>query len=182
MKDFSADFVQFSPNSMNQKQSAEGHLYLTSNRKMRWDYSKPEVMQYVSDGKTLYSYISGSREVTKEAIKESDADQIPLMFLVGRANLKKEFQEPTELKTAPVVSGNRVLHLVPKKKLEDIQSIDIEVNPRTNLIDRMIIWDGDNRKNELIFINIVVNSNIAADKFVFKVPPGVRVIQGSGSK
>jgi len=125
MKDFSTDFVQFSPNFVNRNQSAEGHLYLTKDRKMRWDYSKPEEMHYVSDGKTLYTYISASREVTKEAIKESDADQIPLMFLVGRANLKKEFQEPTELKTAPVVSGNRVLHLVPKKKLEDVQSIDI---------------------------------------------------------
>jgi outer membrane lipoprotein-sorting protein len=29
MKDFSADFVQFSTNFMNQKQEDEGHLYLT---------------------------------------------------------------------------------------------------------------------------------------------------------
>jgi outer membrane lipoprotein-sorting protein len=105
-----------------------------------------------------------------------------MMFLVGRANLRKEFLEPTELKIAPLVAGNRVLHLIPKKKLEDVQSIDIEVNPHTNLIDRMIIWDSDKKSNELIFINIVVNSNIAAEKFVFKVPPGVRVVQGSGSK
>jgi outer membrane lipoprotein carrier protein len=182
MKDFSADFVQFSSNFVNQKQSDEGHLYLTKDRKMRWDYSKPEEMHYVSDGKTLYTYIPRNREVTREAVKESDADQIPMMFLVGRANLRKEFLEPTELKIAPLVAGNRVLHLIPKKKLEDVQSIDIEVNPHTNLIDRMIIWDSDKKSNELIFINIVVNSNIAAEKFVFKVPPGVRVVQGSGSK
>jgi outer membrane lipoprotein carrier protein len=183
MKDFSADFVQFSADSVNQKQGSEGHLYLTKDRKMRWDYSKPEEMHYVSDGKTLSIYIPQSREVTRESVKESDADQIPLMFLLGRENLKKEFPVIKELtQTKPLFEGDRTLHLIPKRKLEEIESIDIEVNPRTNLIDRMIIWEMDKKSNDLIFTNIMVNTNIAAEKFVFKAPPGVRVVQGAGTK
>jgi len=176
MKDFSADFVQFSTNFMNQKQEDEGHLYLTKDRKMRWDYRKPEERHYVSDGKTLYIYEVNAREVTKESVKESDADQIPLMFLLGRENLKKEFPKITELKTNPLFPDDRVLHLIPKRKLEGIASIDIEVNPRTKLIDRMIIWDMDKMSNDLIFTKIEINSNVPAETFVFKTPPGVRVV------
>jgi len=179
MKDFSADFVQFSTNFVNQKQEDEGHLYLTKDKKMRWDYRKPEEKHYVTDGKTLYTYIPRSREVTKESVKESDADQIPLMFLLGRENLKKEFPTITELKTNPLFPEDRVLHLIPKRKLEGIASIDIEVNPRTKLIDRMVIWDMDKQSNDLIFTNIVINSNIPSDTFAFKTPPGVKVIQGN---
>ena len=180
MKDFSADFVQFSTNFLNQKQEDEGHLYLTKDRKMRWDYRKPEEKHYVTDGKTLYTYIPRSREVTRESVKESDWDQIPLMFLLGRENLKKEFPTITELTTTnPLFPGDRVLHLIPKRKLEGIASIDIEVNPRTKLIDRMIIWDMDKQSNDLIFTKIVINSNIPAETFVFKTPPGVKVIQGN---
>ena len=176
MKDFSADFVQFSTNFLNQKQEDEGHLYLTKDRKMRWDYRKPEERHYVSDGKTLYIYEVNAREVTKESVKESDADQIPLMFLLGRENLKKEFPKITELKTNPLFPDDRVLHLIPKRKLEGIASIDIEVNPRTKLIDRMIIWDMDKMSNDLIFTKIEINSNVPAETFVFKTPPGVRVV------
>ena len=146
---------------------------------MRWDYRKPEEKHYVTDGKTLYTYIPKSREVTQEPVKESDWDQIPLMFLLGRENLKKEFPTITELKTNPLFPEDRVLHLIPKRKLEGIASIDIEVNPRTKLIDRMIIWDMDKQSNDLIFTKIVINSNIPAETFVFKTPPGVKVIQGN---
>src|SRR5262249_30211838 len=143
----------------NRPREDEGHLYLTKDRKMRWDYRKPEEMHYVSDGKTFYTYIPRIKEVTRESVKESDADQIPLMFLLGRENLKKEFPGIQELlQTTPLFPGDRVLHLVPKRKL-DIESIDIEVNPRTNLIDRMIIWDMDKKSNDLIFMNIRINSN-----------------------
>jgi len=176
MKDFSADFEQFSTNPVNQKQRDGGHLYLTKDKKMRWEYEGPEKQLFVSNGKTLYSYSPLKREATKEQVKDSTADQIPLMYLVGQSGLKNKF-EASDLKTKPLFEGDAVIRLVPKRKNTGVQSIDIEVNPGTNLIDRMVILAMDKSRNELIFGNIVINSNIAASMFEFKPPPGTRVVQ-----
>jgi outer membrane lipoprotein carrier protein len=179
MKDFSADFVQISTNPVNQTQEDRGHLYLTKDRKMKMDYATPEEKHFVSNGKTFYTYIPRSREVTREQVKDSTAEQIPLMFMVGRANLRKEFSQIRELTGKPFFEGDLAFRLAPKRRLEEILYIDIEVNPRTNLIDRMIIWESDKAKTDFIFLNILVNTNIASSMFEFKPPPGIRVVEGS---
>ena len=178
MKDFSADFVQISTISLNQPHVDEGHLYLTRDRKMRWEYKKSEEKLFISNGKTLYSYIPLDREVTEEKVKDATAERIPMMFLVGRANLRKEFKEFEELKIKPWFDGDRVIRLYPIRKNEDIQSIEIEVNPRNNLIDRMVVLGTDKSRSEFIFMRIETNTNIPASKFEFKPPPGTRVVQG----
>ena len=178
MKDFSADFVQISTISVNQTQEDEGHLYLTRDRKMRWEYRKTEVKLFISNGKTLYSYFPLDREVGTEQVKNSMADRFPMMFLVGKAGLRNDFNF-AEVKQAPLFAGNRVIQLKPIKKNEDIQRIEIEVNPRTSLIDRMVILGTDQSRNEIIFMKIKINTNIPASKFEFTVPPGVKVVQGA---
>jgi outer membrane lipoprotein carrier protein len=179
MKDFSADFFQNSTNSVNQRQQDKGHLYLTKDRKMRWDYLEPEVKQWISNGKTLYTYIPANHQVIQEQVKNSMAEQIPIMFLIGRSGLRNEFQKIEEQSTKPLFEGDRVLRLTPNRKGQGIEKIDIEVNPRTNLIDRMVILSSDKSSNELIFMNIEINTNIPASKFEFTIPPGTRVVQGS---
>src|SRR6185436_15641679 len=88
MRDFSADFVQVEQNSLNQKSLASGHLYMARPRKTRWVYERPENSLYVSDGKTIYQYIPGDKQVRTGAVKDSVDDRIPLMFLVGQPNLR----------------------------------------------------------------------------------------------
>ena len=53
MRDFSADFVQTEQNSLNRKDQASGHLYLAKERKMKWEYNRPEEKIFVSNGKTV---------------------------------------------------------------------------------------------------------------------------------
>lgn len=178
MKDFSADFMQSSTISLNQRREDEGHLYLTRDQKMRWEYKKSEEQYYISDGKTLYTYIPLDHQATKEQVKPSTADRFPMMFLIGKAGLRKEFRDFTEL-TNPnrLFPGDRVIRLNPIRKNEDIQSIEIEVNPDKNLIDHMVILGMDKSRTELIFLNIQVNTNIPASKFEFTPPAGTRIVQ-----
>src|SRR5437016_2456763 len=88
MKDFSADFVQIFEDSLNRKQQEAGHLYLMRPRMMRWEYKNPEDKLFISDGKTVYFYVPADRQVNKEAVKQSFDDRIPMMFLLGQANLR----------------------------------------------------------------------------------------------
>ena len=180
MKDFQARFIQISKNSVNQSPADEGHLYLTRDKKMRVDYEKPEEKYFVSNGKTLFTYIPANRQVTQDPVKDSMAEQFPFMFLIGRSGLRKEFQKIDLLTAKPMMEGDQVLRLTPNRKNQDIERIEIEVNPRTFLIDRMLILNTDKSSTDFAFFEIEINQNIPASKFEFTPPPGIRVIQGSG--
>jgi outer membrane lipoprotein carrier protein len=183
MKDFQSSFIQISKNPLNQSQRDEGLLYLTRDKKMRVNYQKPEEKYFVSNGKTLYTYVPANRQVTQIPVKDSMVEQFPFMFLIGRSGLRKEFNK-IDLKkdVKPIFEGDQVLWLTPNRKSQDIERIEIEVSPRTNLIDRMTILYTDKSSTDFAFIDIETNRNIPASTFEFTPPPGIRVIQGSGTK
>jgi|SRR6267154_1431783 len=182
MRDFSADFIQITAINLNRTQQDEGHLYLTKDHKMRAEYQKPEQRLYVSDGKTLFSYSPLDREVIQEKLKDSAADLTPMMALIGRAGLAKEFDPISELNTKPLFGGDRVLRLKPVRKNENVQSIEIEVNPRSNQVDRIIVLGADKSRNEFIFMNIETNKSIPVAKFQFIPPAGTRQVIQGGTK
>ena len=183
MKDFKATFIQISANSVNQSQQDEGLLYLTRDKKMRVNYEKPEKKEWVSNGKTLYTYVPANRQVTQDPVKDAMVEEMPIMFLLGRSGLRNEFQKVEEFTgVKPLFDGDRVLRLTPNRKNQDIERIDIEVNPRTFLIDRMAIRYSDKSTTEFVFMKIEINSKIPNSTFEFTPPPGVRVVKGAGSQ
>ena len=178
MSDFSADFVQTDQNPLNRNQRASGHLYLMKPRKMRWDYTNPD-QQFVSDGKNVYFYVPADRQVTKEAVKETFDERMPLMFLVGRSNLSNEFTKFEELTRKPFLDGTRVIRMYPKRKT-DIKDVEIEVDPANYQIRRLILDHVDGSQSDFILSNIQTNTGLKAGFFEFKVPQGVQVVQGIG--
>ena len=179
MKDFQAKFIQISKNPVNQSQQDEGLLYLTRDKKMRVDYQKPEEKHFISNGKTLFTYVPANRQVTQDVVKDSMVEQFPIMFLLGRSGLRKEFKEVRFLNVKPMFEGDQVLRLTPNRKSQDIERIEIEVNPRTNLIDRMTILNTDKSSTDFAFLEIEINRNIPGSTFEFTPPQGIRVVQGS---
>jgi outer membrane lipoprotein carrier protein len=179
MTDLSADFVQISKDVLNRKQEAAGHLYLKRGRLARWEYVSPEEQLFVSDGKTVYFYVPADKQVNKEAVKETFDDRIPLLFLLGRSNLQGEFKEFALLATKPFVAGTKVVRMVPKRKT-DLKELIMEVDPENFQIRRLILDHDDGSHSEFIFSNIRTNTGLKASLFDFKVPPGVRVVEGIG--
>ena len=183
MKDFQSRFIQISKNSVNQTQQDEGLLYLTRDKKMRVNYQvsngKPEEKYFISNGKTLYTYIPANRQVTEDPVKDSMVEQFPILFLLGRSGLRKEFKEIKQLSAKPLLEGDQVLQLTPNRKSQDIERINIEVNPGKYLIDRMTVVYNDKSSTDFAFLDIEVNRNIPASTFEFTRPPGIRVVQGS---
>src|SRR5881409_3458674 len=150
MKDFSADFIQIFEDSLNRKQQESGHLYLMRPRMMRWEYKNPEEKLFVSDGKTVYFYVPADRQVNKEAVKETLDDRIPLMFLLGQANLRNEFTRFELLNTKPFFEGLKVVRMYPKRKT-DFQEIVMEVDPSNYQIRRLRFAHSDGSRSEFIF-------------------------------
>ena len=150
-------------------------------RKMRWEYQKPEEQLFVSDGKTVFFYVPADRQVNKEAVKDTFDDRVPLMFLLGRSDLRNEFtrfeRNPADIK--PFLQGTEVVRMYPKRKT-DIKDVVIEVDPANYLIRRLILSHNDGSRSEFIFSNIRLNTGLKASLFDFKVPEGVQVVQGIG--
>jgi outer membrane lipoprotein carrier protein len=179
MKDFSADFIQIFEDALNRKQQESGHLYLMRPRMMRWEYKNPEDKLFLSDGKTVYYYVPADRQVSKEAVKESFDDRVPLMFLLGRSNLRDEFTRFELLNMKPFFEGLKVVRMYPKRKT-DLQEVLMEVDPANYQIRRLLLAHKDGSRSEFIFSSIRTNSGLHASMFDFKVPPGVDVVQGLG--
>jgi outer membrane lipoprotein carrier protein len=179
MNDLSADFVQISQDLLNRKLQSAGHLYLKRPRMMRWNYEPPERQEYVSDGKTVYSYIPADRQVSRAAVRNTADDRIPLMFLLGQANLRDEFTRFETLSTKPFLEGTKVIKMYPKRK-SDLQDLIMEVDPNNYQIRRLILGHSDGTREEFIFSNIVTNKGLPDSLFKFVPPPGVQVVDGGG--
>ena len=177
MKDFTADFVQVFEDPLNRKQQESGHLYLRRPRMMRWEYQRPEGNLFISDGKTVYFYVPADRQVNKEAVRDTFDDRIPLMFLLGRGDLRSEFTRFELLNTKPFLQGTKVVRMYPRRKT-DLSEVVMEVDPANFQIRRLLLTHSDGSRQEFIFSNIRINSGVPASLFDFKVPAGVEVVDG----
>jgi outer membrane lipoprotein carrier protein len=179
MKDFSADFVQIDQISLNRKEQGAGHVYLMRPKMARYEYTSPEERLFVSDGKKVYFYVPADRQVRWDQLKEAIDDRIPLMFLVGRSNLRDEFERFETLSVKPEVEGTMVIQMYPKRKT-DLTQLVMEVEPQSYLIRRLVMTHSDGSRTDLRFSNIRVNTGLKSSLFDFKIPEGTKVREGIG--
>jgi len=179
MKDFSADFVQIDQISLNRKEQGAGHVYLMRPKMARYEYTSPEDRLFVSDGKKVYFYVPADKQVRWDQLKETIDDRIPLMFLVGRSNLRDEFERFETLKIKPEIEGTMVVQMYPKRKT-DLTELIMEVEPQSYLIRRLVMTHGDGSRTDLRFSNIRVNTGLKPSMFDFKIPEGTKVREGIG--
>ncbi len=179
MKDFSADFVQIDQISLNRNEQGAGHVYLMRPKMARYEYTSPEERLFVSDGKMVYFYIPADRQVRMDQLKEAIDDRIPLMFLVGRSNLRDEFERFETLPVKPQIEGTMVIQMYPKRKT-DLTELVMEVEPQSYLIRRLVLTHANGSRTDLRFSNIRVNSGLKPSLFNFKIPEGTKVREGIG--
>ena len=90
--DFVADFRQETEvKTLNRKLKASGKLYFKRPGKMFWRYEEPKGQFVLADGKNLYFYQPEQNQVIKSPLKNAFRSDIPLSFLLGLGNLKKDF-------------------------------------------------------------------------------------------
>jgi outer membrane lipoprotein carrier protein len=179
MNDYNSDFVQIFQGPLNRKQEEAGHVYLKRSRMMRWESKSPEETYFISDGKTVYFYVPADKQVNKESVKDTFDDRMPLMFLLGRSDLRSDFTSFALLNTKPFLEGTKVVRMTPKRKT-DLKELIMEVDPANYQIRELRFTHSDGSQSEFIFSNIRINTGLKASLFDFKVPPGVQVVPGIG--
>ncbi len=148
-----------------------GKVYFKKPGKMRWDYSRPEKVHYVSDGEFLWNYIPESQLVYQFRVQESELFYA-LRFLVGEGNLANDFI----VSDGGREGAHRVLVLRPKGAHQSFQELKLFVDPTDGHIDATMLTDPAGNISHLTFLK--VSYKPLPDKgFRFTPPSGVDIIK-----
>jgi outer membrane lipoprotein carrier protein len=90
--DFTADFRQETEvKTLNRSLKAWGKMSFKRPGKMLWRYEEPKGQFVLADGKNLYFYQPEQNQIIKSPLKNAFRSDVPLSFLLGIGNLKKDF-------------------------------------------------------------------------------------------
>lgn len=172
MTSLSADFVQLYTAPGERTRREAGRLLLRKPGRMRWEYQNPEPKLFLCDGKYVYEYVPEDGFVSRMALKESDDWRAPFAFLLGRGNLRQDFQQIETGVEAPSQAGNQVLRLIPKRNM-GFRTLLLEVDPKTLQLARLSFVDAAGARSDFLFSNM--RENVATNETAFTPPAGIEI-------
>jgi outer membrane lipoprotein carrier protein len=181
LKTLQADFSEIYRGNGSDR-SETGTLWLKKPGKMRWEYRSPKEKLFVSDGRDVWFYVPGDKQVERSQLKHLEDLRSPVAFLLGKTRLEKELRGLSDAPdVTPLESGDRVLRGVPQAMADRVSEVVLEITPGS-LIRRILIEEVDGSVTDFRFNNQRANVDIGEEKFRFSPPPGVAVIDGELGK
>ena len=172
--DFIADFRQETEvKTLNRKLKASGKLYFKRPGKMLWRYEEPKGQFVLADGKNLYFYQPEQNQVIKSPLKNAFRSDIPLSFLLGLGNLKKDFNATLK----GIEESQYVLLLEPKGELGGFSEVLVGVARKTSDIDWVSVRDAAANVTTIRFSGMRKGVGVEESLFRFQVPDGVDVVE-----
>lgn len=180
VRDFSADFTHaYEGGVLRRKTTERGTVLVRKPGRMRWAYTVPEEKLFVSDGVKMYAWVPADRQVTVSSMPQGDEASTPILFLVGRGNLARDFAVAEAPAVPGAPPGSYALLLTPRRKTAEYDALTLVVD-RTSLALRMLIArDGQGGTSTFTFTNLKENVNVPDSKFAFTIPRGAEVVRGS---
>lgn len=170
--DFRATFRQeVKRNGLPRKRVHRGKVFFKKPGMMRWDYTQPERVLYVSDGEVLWSYQPEDRLVYKMGVRDSELYNA-LKFLFGQGNLRNEF----DAKLLPADAKDNLvrLALTPKHKQSNYKRLVLAVDPARFEIRQTELVDPLGNVSRVRFSDLSYEP-LKASGFHFTPPKGVQV-------
>lgn len=183
IKDFKAGFQHIYTKAYHAKERPRyGYLWVKKPGKMYWRYDSPQKRMFVCDGKRVWIYTPGDKQVLWRNVQRS---QLPsaVKFLWGAGNILAEFHVKV-IKSKYGRAGSIVLKLVPRRTTSHYTHILFVLKDmgRQAVVTESIVYDSLGNKNHYIFNNTQLNTRIPDNRFVFTPPRGVRVIEATDQK
>ncbi len=180
VRDFSADFTHaYEGGVLRRKTTERGTVLVRKPGRMRWNYTAPEEKLFVSDGVKMYAWVPADRQVTVSSMPKGDEASTPILFLVGRGNLVRDFDVAEAPPVAGAPANSYALLLTPKRKTAEYDALTLVVDRASLLLRMLIARDGQGGASTFTFTNLKENVNIPDSKFAFTIPRGAEVVQGS---
>jgi outer membrane lipoprotein carrier protein len=176
VRDFSAGFVHtYEGGVLRKKVTESGSVMVKKPGKMRWTYTKPEEKLFVSDGVKIYSYLPADKQVIVNTMPPADQASTPILFLVGKGQLTRDFV----VSYADGAAGDvYALKLVPRRPEAEYESIVLLVDRATLKLRGLVSADRQGGQSGFTFTNLKENVGMADKLFTFTIPRGVDVVSG----
>jgi outer membrane lipoprotein carrier protein len=172
--DFVADFRQETEvRTLNRNLKAWGKLTFKRPGKMLWRYEEPKGQIVLADGKNLFFYQPEQNQVIKSPLSNAFRSDIPLSFLLGLGNLKKDFN--VALKGAD--ENQYVLRLEPKGDLGGYSEVNVGVNRSTSDILWVSVRDAASNVTTIRFSGMRKGVGVQESLFRFQAPDGADVVE-----
>ena len=172
--DFIADFQQETEvKTLNRSLKAWGKLSFKRPGKMLWRYDEPKGQIVLTDGSHLYFLQPEQNQVIKSPLKNAFRSDIPLSFLLGLGNLKKDFN--AVLKATE--KDEYILRLEPKGEAGGFSEILLGVSRSSADIVWVSIRDAANNLTSLRFSNMKKGLGLKDSLFRINIPEGVDIVE-----
>lgn len=172
--DFAADFRQETEiKTLNRNLKAWGKVYFKRPGRMLWRYDEPKEQFVLADGKSLYYYQPEQRQIIKSPLKNAFRSDIPLSFLLGIGNLKKDFRVTLK----GLEQGHYVLQLGPKGEQGGVGDVLLGVERHTFDILWARIQDAAGNVTTVRFSSLRRGLGLKDSLFRLRVPDSVDVVE-----
>jgi outer membrane lipoprotein carrier protein len=174
VSDFVAEFRQETEiKTLSRILKARGKVYFKRPGKMLWRYEEPPKQWVLADGNSLYLYQPEQSQILKSPLKAAFRSDIPLSFLLGLGDLKRDFL--VVLKGAE--DGRYVLRLAPKGETGALSEIELGVDRKAFDVVWARIRDAVGNMTTIRFSNMKKGAGLKDSLFQPEIPDGVDVVE-----
>ena len=148
---------------------SKGVFYATKDGKFRIEYTYPDEVVMVSNGKEIIILNREDREAIIDSVENNTSPVIESLFFFSKP-LSEVFEPVGELEK----KGLKVLILKPKRKDENIKEVYVELDKDLE-VRRIRVVDSEDTQTTAEFIDIRKNFKPSAGLFRIELPPDVKV-------
>lgn len=180
IRTLTANFTQtFRSGELRQSVVERGKIFMRRPGQMRWDYRTPEKKIFlVEPGGTTLAYQPSDLRAIRSRLP---AEAPHLDLLMGQSDLLATFAASEVTLKSPAFPGSRALKLVPRKPMDGIEMVYLEIEPRRMTVERVLVLDPMGNESDLVLDKVVENAPVRADVFDVRIPAGVTVQDGTRS-
>lgn len=151
-------------------QKSHGRMWVLRPDKFRWDYARPHREIIVGDGKRLWLYDEGLRQVTVRPMARA-LRGTPAMILSGQGRLNSRFR----IRELGNRKGLSWIDLRPKRRGTGF--IDIRLGFKGDLLSRLVLTDSFQQTTDIKLSDYRENVSINPRRFQFSPPKGADVVR-----
>jgi outer membrane lipoprotein carrier protein len=121
--------------------------------------------------------VPADRQVTVSALPADDAPATPILFLLGRGQITRDFTASLAGAIAGAPADTVGLTLVPKTAVPEYDRLTIVVDRATLALRMLIARDAQGGTSTFVFKNLQENVGLPDSRFAFTIPKGADVVR-----
>jgi len=181
LESFQSDFEQtYHSATVSTPLREKGRLYYQKPDQMRWEYRGGEGQIVVLKDGIMETYDPSENQLLRQRLPESEAKNAIFGLMTGQGRLAETYR--VEKSAFPGAEGP--VHQLKLTPIEESETnyILVEIDARTSLLRRVVIFDWADNKNEFSFSRPKTNPRMAPGLFTIKVPAGCEIIDDTAPR